>query len=116
LPVAISRLVAEADAQGNREKVKKILIISLVITGSLSVFAVFLSVFGGKVLSRYFLTDPRSYNSFMAMIPIIPIGAVSGVLKGYFRGRQNMNPIAFAQVLEQIVRVCLTYVLDFSLF
>ncbi|EHQ90889.1 stage V sporulation protein B [Desulfosporosinus youngiae DSM 17734] len=111
LPVAISRLVAEADAQGNREKVKKILIISLVITGSLSILAVFLSVFGGKVLARYFLTDPRSYNSFMAMIPIIPIGAVSGVLKGYFRGRQTMNPIAFAQVLEQIVRVCLTYVL-----
>jgi len=111
LPVAISRLVAEADAQGNREKVKKILIISLAITVSLSILAVFLSVFGGKVLSRYFLTDPRSYNSFMAMIPIIPIGAVSGVLKGYFRGRQNMNPIALAQVLEQIVRVCLTYVL-----
>ncbi|HBV87377.1 MAG TPA: stage V sporulation protein B [Desulfosporosinus sp.] len=111
LPVAISRLVAEADAQGNGEKVKKILIVSLAITGSLSILAVFLSVLGSKVLSRYFLTDPRSYSSFMAMIPIIPIGAVSGVLKGYFRGRQTMNPIAFAQVFEQIVRVCLTYVL-----
>ena len=111
LPVAISRLVAEADAQRNGLKVKKILVISLAITGSLSIFAVLLSIFGGKVLSHYFLTDLRSYYSFMAMIPIIPIGAVSGVLKGYFRGRQTMNPIAFAQVLEQIVRVCLTYVL-----
>ncbi|MCO1602133.1 stage V sporulation protein B [Desulfosporosinus nitroreducens] len=111
LPVAISRLVAEADAQGNRGKVKKILVISLVITGSLSIFVVSLSIFSGKYLSSFFLTDPRSYNSFMAMIPIIPIGAVSGVLKGYFRGRQTMNPIAFAQVFEQIVRVCLTYIL-----
>jgi stage V sporulation protein B len=47
----------------------------------------------------------------MAMIPIIPIGAVSSVLKGYFRGRQSMNPIAIAQVLEQLVRVSVTYVL-----
>ncbi len=111
LPVAISRLVAEAEAQRNGAKVKKILIISLVITVSLSIFVVFLSVLGGKAFSRYFLTDPRSYYSFMAMIPIIPIGAVSGVLKGYFRGRQNMNPIAIAQIIEQIVRVSFTYVL-----
>ena len=111
LPVAISRLVAEADAQRDGAKIKKILIISLVITVSLSILVVCFSFIGGKVFSRYFLTDPRSYYSFMAMIPIIPIGAVSGVLKGYFRGRQTMNPIAIAQVLEQIVRVSSTYVL-----
>jgi stage V sporulation protein B len=111
LPVAISRLVAEADAQKDEAKVKKILIISLVITVSLSILVVFLSVLEGRMFSRYFLTDPRSYYSFMAMIPIIPIGAVSGVLKGYFRGRQTMNPIALAQVLEQIVKVGFTYVL-----
>ncbi|MDR3544020.1 MAG: stage V sporulation protein B [Desulfosporosinus sp.] len=111
LPVAISRLVAEADAQRNGAKEKKILIISLALTGSLSILVVFLSVLGGKVFLRYFLPDPRSYYSFMAMIPIIPIGAVSGVLKGYFRGKQNMNPIAIAQVIEQFARVCFTYVL-----
>lgn len=111
LPVAISRLVAEADAQGNGQKIKKILIISLVITVSLSFLVVFISILGGRFLASSFLTDPRSYISFMAMIPIIPIGAISGVLKGYFRGRQTMNPIAFAQILEQLVRVALTYVL-----
>ena len=98
LPVAISRLVAEAEAQGNGVKVKKILIISLAITGSLSILVVLLSVLGGKAFARFFITDPRSYYSFMAMLPIIPLGAVSGVLKGYFRGRQTMNPIAIAQV------------------
>lgn len=111
LPVAISRLVAEADARKNGAKEKKILIISLALTGSLSILIIFLSVIGGKIFSRYFLTDPRSYYSFMAMIPVIPIGAVSSVLKGYFRGKQNMNPIALAQVIEQIVKVCFTYVL-----
>lgn len=111
LPVAISRLVAEADAQRDGAKVKKILIISLTVTVSLSIFVVFFSVIGGKAFSHYFLTDPRSYYSFMAMVPIIPIAAVSSVLKGYFRGRQTMNPIAIAQVLEQLVRVSLTYVL-----
>ncbi|TGE39097.1 stage V sporulation protein B [Desulfosporosinus fructosivorans] len=109
LPVAISRLVAEADAQRDGVKVKKILIISLAITVSLSILVVCITVLGGKTFSRYFLIDSRSYYSFMAMIPIIPLGAVSGVLKGYFRGRQTMNPIAIAQVIEQIVRVSFTF-------
>lgn len=111
LPVAISRLVAEAEAQRNGAKIKKILLISVLITGSLSILVVFLSLLGCRVFSRYFLTDPRSYYSFMAMIPIIPIGAISSVFKGYFRGRQTMNPIASAQIIEQIVRVCITYIL-----
>jgi stage V sporulation protein B len=35
LPVAISKLVSEADAQGNSLKVKRILIVSLFVTGTL---------------------------------------------------------------------------------
>lgn len=111
LPVAISKLVAETMVQRNRAKVKKILLVSLAITGSLSIVVVCLSVIGGKLFSSNFLSDPRSYYSFMALVPIVPIGAVSSVLKGYFRGMQNMNPIALSQVIEKIVQVGLTYVL-----
>ncbi|AFQ44149.1 stage V sporulation protein B [Desulfosporosinus meridiei DSM 13257] len=115
LPIAISRLVAEADAQGNGAKVKKILIVACAITGSLCIVVVCLSVFLGQVCSAYFLTDQRSYYSFMALIPIIPIVAVSGVLKGYFRGMQTMNPLALSQVIEQIARIGFTYFLVQSL-
>ncbi|MDQ7095324.1 stage V sporulation protein B [Desulfosporosinus sp. PR] len=111
LPVAISRLVAEADAQGNGAKVKKILIVSSTITGSLSVAVVALAIFCGNAFSAYFLTDQRSYYSFMALIPIVPIVAVSGILKGYFRGMQTMNPLALSQVIEQTVRISATYLL-----
>lgn len=111
LPVAISKLVAEADAQRNGAKVKKILIVSSVITGSLSIVVVCLSIFCGKVFSSYFLTDQRSYYSFMALIPIIPIVAVSSVLKGYFRGMQTMSPLGLSEVIEQIAKICFTYYL-----
>jgi len=111
LPVAISRLVAEADAQRNGAKVKKILIVASTLTGSLSIVVVSLAIFCGNVLSSYFLIDSRSYYSFMALIPIIPIMAVSGVLKGYFRGMQTMNPMAVSQVIEQIIRIGFTYFL-----
>lgn len=105
LPVAISLLVAEAEAQNDEAKVKKILAESLAITSSLSILLVVISVSFGKLFASYFLTDQRSYYSLMAIIPIIPIVAISGVMKGYFRGKQNMNPLAISQVIEQIVRI-----------
>lgn len=111
LPVAISRLVAQANAQRDRKKVKKILAVSLVITGSLSIVVILLSLFASKIFLRNLLPDSRAYYSFIALIPIIPIGAVSSVLKGYFRGMQNMNPIAISQVIEQIAQVSFTYIL-----
>lgn len=37
--------------------------------------------------------------------------AVSSVIKGYFRGKQNMTPIALSQVIEQVVRIGLIFFL-----
>ena len=41
----------------------------------------------------------------MAILPVVPVIAVSSVLRGYFQGKQNMKPSAYAQVLEQVVRI-----------
>src|SRR5690606_6589932 len=38
---------------------------------------------------------------------IVPIVAISSVIRGYFQGKQNMKPAAFSQVLEQVVRITL---------
>ena len=47
----------------------------------------------------------------LAIAPIVPIVAVSSVIRGYFQGRQNMKPAAISQVLEQLVRISLIAVL-----
>ncbi|WP_256555083.1 oligosaccharide flippase family protein [Paenibacillus mendelii] len=106
LPVAISKLVAEAEAQGQHHKVKKILIVSLTVTATLSLFLTLLTFIGAKLISQYLLTDQRAYYAMLAITPIAPIVvAISSVLKGYFRGRQNMNPLSFSQIIEQLVRI-----------
>ncbi|GGF07096.1 stage V sporulation protein B [Halobacillus andaensis] len=105
LPVAISKRVSEAEAIGDELQIKRILIVSLTITGSLSiVFTAGLFLFA-PVVAKYFLTDVRALAPLLAVTPIIPITAVSAVLRGYFQGRQNMKPQAISQVIEQIVRI-----------
>ena len=111
LPIAISKLVAEAEIKGNYRRVKKILVVSLVTTSFLGFILMIIAIFGAKALSSHFLTDKRAYYSLLAVIPIVPIVAVSSVIKGYFRGKQNMTPIALSQVIEQVVRIGLIFFL-----
>jgi len=105
LPVAISKLVAEAEAQGNVWKVRRILHVSLAITGTLSVVLTLGSLLGAKLIAAWLLPDPRAYYAMLALTPIAPIIAVSSVLKGYFRGKQNMKPLAYSDIVEHIVRI-----------
>ncbi|RLL47984.1 stage V sporulation protein B [Oceanobacillus piezotolerans] len=105
LPVAISKRVAEADAVGDHAKIKRILIVSLTITSITSILCTVLMIIGAPFLAKTLLTDQRTLLPLIAISPIIPITAISAVLRGYFQGKQNMTPQSIAQVIEQIVRI-----------
>ncbi|MFH5185095.1 stage V sporulation protein B [Paenibacillus sp. TAB 01] len=105
LPVAISKLVAEAEAQGNEGKVKRILQVSLTLTVTISIVLTVGTFLGSKSIASVILADQRAYYAMLAIIPIAPLVAISSVLKGYFRGKQNMKPIAISDVIENIVQI-----------
>ncbi|TMW73971.1 stage V sporulation protein B [Alteribacter natronophilus] len=107
LPVAISKLVAEADADGDRARIKKILVVSISVTAVLSVIFTTAMIIGAPLISRTLLTDARAFYPLVAIAPIVPVVAVSSVLRGYFQGLQNMKPTAYSQVIEQVVRITL---------
>ncbi len=111
LPVAISKNIAEAEALGDFRKIKRILVVSLATTISLSILFTPALIFLAPYLSETLFTDPRTQWPLLAIAPIVPIVAVSSVLRGYFQGRQNMRPSAISQVIEQIVRITLIAVL-----
>ncbi len=105
LPVAISKLVAEAAVQGARRRIRRILYASFLIVTILSIFFTFLLLQFAPYIAENFLQDDRAYYAMLAMSPIIGIAAISSILRGYFQGLQNMNPSALSQIFEQIVRI-----------
>ncbi|MUT68111.1 stage V sporulation protein B [Paenibacillus sp. NEAU-GSW1] len=105
LPVAISKLVAEANEQGNREKIRRILHVSLAITSVLSITLTTFSLLFSEWIASILLSDQRAYYAMLAITPIAPIVAISAVLKGYFRGMQQMKAIAASDVLEHTVQI-----------
>lgn len=111
LPVAISKRIAEADAKGDDRKIKKILIVSLLIVSCTSMLLTILMLITIPFIATTLLTDERTLYPLMAISPIVPIIAISSVIKGYFQGKQNMKPQSYALVIEQIVRIIFVFIL-----
>ena len=110
LPIAIAKRVAEADAVGNHEKVRSILVVSLAITSVTSVLLTILMIIGSPYIATTLLTDERTIYPLIAISPIVPIVAISSVLRGYFQGKHNMKPQSYSQVIEQVVRIAFVYI------
>lgn len=109
IPVAVSKLVAEATIHNDQNRVRRILFLSFSITISLSVILTILFILAAPIVSKHLLLDERTYIPMIMISPIIPIIAVSSVLRGYFQGMQNMKPQAMAQVIEQVIRIGLVF-------
>jgi stage V sporulation protein B len=105
IPIAIAKLVAEAEAERNEVRSRTILKNSLAITLTLAAFFTFLCLAASSWITAHLLTDSRVYLTFLCMSPIIPIVAVSSVLRGYFQGKQDMIPTASSQIVETLVRI-----------
>ncbi|MCK6074935.1 stage V sporulation protein B [Paenibacillus silvae] len=105
IPLAVAKLVAEAETGANRYSPQRILQISLSFTLTLGVVFMFLCIVFAPWITRYVLTDERVYHTFVSMSPMIAIIAVSAVYRGYFQGKQNMMPTAVSSIVETIIRI-----------
>lgn len=115
IPVAVAKLVAEAEAERNERRIRSVLKLALAITCLLSVIFTALCLFGAKWITTRLLTDDRVYATFIVMTPIIIMIGVSAVFRGYFQGRQNMIPTATSQTAETIVRIVMVLVCSSAL-
>jgi stage V sporulation protein B len=105
LPVAISKLVSEAEATGDERRIRNLLIVSTVIVTITGFLFTALTILLAPVIANTLLTDERAVYPLLGIAPIIPIVAVASIFRGYFQGRQRMSPYAFSQIIEQIIRI-----------
>ncbi|MBA9088271.1 stage V sporulation protein B [Fontibacillus solani] len=105
IPLAVAKLVAEAESEGRSCRSAVILRTSLIFSIVAGCLFMLICLLGAPWVSRYILTDPRVYQTFIAMSPMIIIVSVSAVYRGYFQGKQDMIPSAVSSILETIARI-----------
>lgn len=106
LPVAVSVLIAESAADGRMRNVARIHKISFGIFATVGALGTLLMGLGALAFSRW-LESEGAYLSILAISPTILFVCVSGAVRGFFQGCQNMMPTAISQVIEAMGKLLL---------
>lgn len=105
IPLAMSRLIAQEEAEGHPENSRVIfayIFTTLAATGLL--VATLLFIFSDFFAHR-FLGDSAAALPMKALAPSILLVWIISAFRAYFQGKQNMSPVAFSHVFEQLMRV-----------
>ncbi len=105
LPVAISKMVADAAARGAHREARRVLTVSLVLLTGLGIVGSGVLYFMAPWLAQHVTRDARAALSIAAVAPAVLLVAGMSALRGFYQGYQIMWPTALSQVIEQVVRV-----------
>lgn len=103
--IAISKLVAERLAGGDRPGAIRVFRISRLVMVTLGVFTATTLALAGRFLANNVHHDPRAALSYWVLAPAVFADTLQASYRGFFQGLQNMRPNALSQVLEQFIRV-----------
>lgn len=115
IPVAISRMISERNAVKNYGGAHKVFRTSVWLLGTIGMISFIIVFFGAGFIERVVLDHPGTSYSLQAIAPSLFIVPVMAAYRGYFQGRQNMNPTALSQFFEQMTRVCVGLILAYQL-
>lgn len=102
LPYAVSAVMARNNYRG-------IKIFSSITPIALlfNILVISLVFFFAPFLANNLLKNPDAYYPIISICFILPFTTISGILKGYYFGKQNMLPNAISNVFEQLTRFIL---------
>lgn len=115
IPLAIAKWIAEAESVGDTARVKRIFRTAMVLSVSIALALTSFMLFFAPLIIKYIIPEPRVYQSFLVMTPLLIIIGVSAVYRGYFQGKQNMIPSAVSQTIETLIRIIFSLVLSYML-
>ena len=104
LPVAVSKLVSEADALGRRNQVRRTFRLALALFLILGVLSFLVMFFGSEQLAGL-MNDSMAAPGIRALAPaVICVGCLSA-FRGYAQGHGSMTPTAVSQIIEALCKL-----------
>lgn len=104
LPVALSRMIAEADTQGRPLQARRTFSVAwwtFLVLGAVCSLVMYL--FPTEI--AYLLHSVETAQSIRALSPAVLLVCLTSAYRGYCQGRDNMIPTTIGQVLEVLVKV-----------
>ncbi|MDO5569308.1 MAG: oligosaccharide flippase family protein [bacterium] len=103
LQTAISKLVSE-HIKNNKKIILSIIPVVILLNLALIIILYLIA----PTLSTVLLQNKETYYPLIAIGLTLPFICISGIIRGYFFGKEKMIPPTVATIIEQIVRLTLT--------
>lgn len=104
LPVALSKMISEANAQGRYNQVNKTFRVAFTTFFVLGTVSFCLMFFFPKQLAGL-INNAQSWYSIRALAPAIFFLCPLSALRGYFQGHSIMTPTAVSQIIEALSKL-----------
>ncbi len=111
IQTSISRLVAAELGRRNPKNITKILRIGLFISVLLAIILSLLVYKFSDLIAIRFLMEDRSIISLRILAVVFPFCGVTACINGYYYGLKKAGVPASTQLLEQVVRVIVVYII-----
>ena len=103
LPIAISKLVAEG------KKAIKLAFNTGLIILLVNFIIITIIILSSDFIANNLLNEPKCKYLLIACSLTLPFISISSLIKGYFFGKGKVHPYAISNVLEQVIRLIIIY-------
>ncbi|MCD8335371.1 MAG: polysaccharide biosynthesis protein [Clostridiales bacterium] len=104
IPVAVSKMISEANTQGRPNQIKKIFRIAFLFFfafGAVCSAVMFLGADGFAAL----MGDTKAADCMRALAPSVMLVSGLAVYRGYCQGHQHMTPSSISQIIEALFKL-----------
>ncbi len=101
IPVALSKMISEAEAKDNKKEIQKIFRVAYILFFFLGVAGTILMVLFSKDFSSYVHLDGLHYSILSISITLFFM-CLTSAYRGYFQGLKNMVPTAVSQIIGAV--------------
>ena len=111
IATAIAKMIATEVSKGQEGNAIRILRLSLVFSLPVSIVLSVLLYLCAPLIATYYIHEPITTLSLRILAFCVPFMSTACCLRGYFQGHQDMSITALAQVVEQIGRMLIIFLL-----
>ena len=105
LPVAVSRMISQAQALENYAQIRKIYSGSMKVFLTIGVIGTLVMLVFCKPLSVMVTTNENSWAAIAALSPCVLLICIVSAHRGCFQGQSNMTPTSVSQIFEAVTRL-----------
>lgn len=106
LPLAITKLIAE-----KKERKSKIIFSSLWIAAFINLLLIIITMLFANIFATNILHEPRCGFLIKILCFTLPFISVTSIIKAYFFGLENIKPIVFSNLSEELIKLMMVILL-----